>query len=511
MIAFSTLERGYKRLARRKVLCCFGTAAFVLMIRAVLLPIWPIPAPGIYDEFSYQLQADTFAHARLANPVHPMWQFFETLFVIQQPTYASRYPPAQGLAMALGQVVFGHPWYGVWLSCGALMAAICWALQGWVPGRWALAGAAISLHLCLMTYWMNGYWGGAVPAIGGALLVGSFERIRRQGPRAWGWVAGLGVVVLMYSRPFEGGLLCLPVLAGLAFQRKSRGALPPALLVVALGLAGLAYYNFRVTGRPLQMPYQEYYDQYETVAPLSVVDALPPKFYRHAIFEWVDRGWALDLWQHSRTAGFALTRLRDWNKLTAMVFGNSLWLIPVLLCLPALLRSQKSRWLVGFASAMVAASAIEVNLFAHYAAPFLAVFVILAVVGLRHTRKWAPLVLILLVGHRAAFDTWRIFTDSTPDRFKSNNAGKSAIERDLAERDQDSGHPARHVVLVRYSKPRSPHEEWVYNPADIDSAPVVWARDMGDEENAKLKAYYPGRTFWRFDPDVSATNLVREH
>jgi len=32
--------------------------------------------------------------------------------------------------MALGQVIFGHPWFGVWLSAGLLAAALCWALQG---------------------------------------------------------------------------------------------------------------------------------------------------------------------------------------------------------------------------------------------------------------------------------------------------------------------------------------------------------------------------------------------
>ncbi len=515
MVASATVNRGFARLARRRLVCCLGAGLFVLLVRAALLPTWPIPAPSIYDEFSYQLQADTFAHGRLANPPHPLWPFFESIFVLQQPTYASRYPPAAGMAMALGQVLFGHPWYGVWLSCGVLMAALCWALQGWLPGRWALAGAAISLHLCLMTYWMNGYWGGAVAAIGGALVAGAFGRILHQGPRRWGWLLGAGIVILMLSRPFEGALLVLPVAVGLVLRRRDRQALLPAALCVAAGLAWLGYYNFRVTGNPLRMPYDEYYRQYETVAPLSILPLTPLKPFTHPNFEWTDQGWALAAWTKSRTPDFLLARLRDWYPLVSAVFGSPIWALLPILALPWLLRSWKGRWLAGLAALMVAVSWFEVNLFAHYPAPFQAVFLILIVSALRYSRRLHPqaaaVLLLLAVGYRATEDAWRILNDSTPDRRKSLNATKPEIEQDLIDAHPVDGHPVKHVVFVKYSVPKIPHEEWVYNPADIDSAPVVWAHDMGDAENAKLMKYYTGRSFWQFDPDLAPTEMKPYH
>ncbi len=289
---------------RQELMACGLVLFLTLGIRALLLPVFPPPDPAAHDEFSYLLAADTFASGRLANPPHPFWQHFETFHELMQPVYASKYPPLQGLVLALGQKVFGQPWAGVYLSAGLMCAAVCWMLQGWISPNLALLGALLfMLRIGIFSAWMNSYWGGAVAAIGGSLALGAMARIAFRGQTVHLITLALGFAILMNSRPWEGAVLAVAILAALAWHLRGKwkqlplGTAAVSLAILLASFGTVAYVDYRITGNALVMPHA-LYDQQYIVAPLFAFQSLnPTPLYHNAVLRGAFTGWHVGLWR----------------------------------------------------------------------------------------------------------------------------------------------------------------------------------------------------------------------
>ena len=68
--------------------------------------------------------------------------------------------------------------------------------------------------------------------------------------------------------------------------------------------------------------------------------------------------------------------------------------------------------------------------------------------------------------------------------------------------------PGDQLAIVRY-KPDHDFilDEWVYNRADIDGSKVIWARDMG-AQNEELVRYFASRRVWLVEPDYDPPRLT---
>jgi hypothetical protein len=396
------LERAFEQIASRPHLSVVAVGILALAARVAVLPIAPVPEPTVNDEFSHLLLADTLSHGRLANPVHPMWMHFETFHEIMRPSYASMYPPAQGLFLAVGQVLADEPFVGVCLSVAFLCAALCWMLQGWVSPALALAGGLIAVaRFGVFSYWANSYWGGALAGIGGALALGALIRIVRFGRTRDAVLLGVGIAVLGNSRPYEGLILVLPV--GVAFAiwlfRQSRAdmrrVMLPLALVLAVSAGATGYYNWRVTGHPLRMPQSVNRSTY-AVAPYFLWQSPRPEpAYNHRVMrEFYVRN-ELEFYNDYRTpAGIMALMVVKVIGLWCFYIGPAL-MLPVVLAAATVSVGVRwrdfkpeSRFLVWAAAASMAGLAFEVFFLPHYAAPMTSLILAMVVMSMRRVRAW---------------------------------------------------------------------------------------------------------------------------
>ena len=389
-------ERPVARVARRRRLAILAAAAVPLVLRALLLPVFAAPEPAVHDEFSFLLAANTLAHGRLANPQHPFWAHFESVHTLARPVYASAFPLAPAAALAVGQVLFGHPWAGVWLSAGLMCGALCWMLQGWLPPRWALLGALlVALRIGVASYWMNSYWGGSVAAAGGALVLGALPRIMR----APGWrlalTMGAGLAILANSRPVEGAFFGLGVAVvlfswmlgkhGPGRRVAWRRIVLPLAAFLGLAAIGVGYCFARVTGKPWVAPYVLYRTSMTMVPHFIWQKPTAEPRYNNQTMRRFYVYWEMASYDEARRS-LATDLARKVSAYWRFYLGPLLT-IP-LFALPWLWRDRKLRQLALIAAVFSLSLVGQVWHNEHYAAPATGLAMLMVLVGMRSLRLW---------------------------------------------------------------------------------------------------------------------------
>lgn len=515
---FRPLERWVDRIALKPWRAIVVVGAVSLLLSVGLGVSTRIAAPNTHDEFGYLLIADTLAHGRVANPPHPYWKHFESVHIMQQPTYASKYPPAQGLALMFGEMLGNLPILGVWVTTALASATITWMLMAWTHPRVALAGGLLTAFHPQIVAWSQNYWGGAVALGGGAIVLGAFRRILRE-PRVRDalWL-GVGMAILANSRPYEGFVFAFLICATLAIWMVSKAGpslavsirriLLPLSAVLVLLAAQIGYYNYRITGSPVRMPYVVCEETYG-IAPLFIFHE-PKKQpeYRHREIQFLQLQYLHYYQSQTKSLGTlaAATAQKVFTVLQAALW--SLLLIVPLLALPWAMRGDRwMRLIIPAGGIFFVAMLLGTWVSPHYAAPAGGLFVILVIASWRQLRVWkvngrtVGLACSRLIVVLATASTLLTFTRLAQAEHRAWGWERQSLLNQL------EATPGKHLAFVHYGPSHNPHREWVYNSADIDGAKVALARILSPGENAELCRYFADRSVWVIEADATPPTL----
>jgi hypothetical protein len=399
------------------------------------------------------------------------------------------------------------------LSVAAFCALCYWMLRAWTTPGWALLGGVLAVaEFGPLNQWMNNYWGGAFAAAAGCLVFGALPRLR-HGPRTRDAVLlGVGLAMHLLTRPYESVFLFLGViLFFVPDPRKLARVAPDVILVLVPAVAIMLFQNKAVTGSWTTLP--EMLSQYQYGVPAALTVESNPVPHRDLTREQaLDYKMQLSFHTGPETMTSFLERLEYRVRYYRFFF-----LAPLYLALVVFLVTIREFRFVWVALTLLLFS-LGVNFFPafqlHYIAAVTCLFVLVSVTGLeRIGRPAAHLIVFLCVAHFLFWYGLHVFDDSEVSMSMRPYETWDAInhgnpERRIYVNRQLAGIPGKLLVFVRYYPQHIFQDEWVYNAADIDGARIVWARDLGEAEDEKLRSYYPGRAVWLLEPDFRPPRLT---
>ena len=322
----------------------------------------------------------------------------------------------------------------------------------------------------------------------------------------------------MLSRPYEFVLLLLIV--GMFWLPRRALAIAALAWLPAAGLTLLQ--NKQVTGNWTELPYV--LSRYQYGIPTTfTIQPVPVPHQPLTVEQQIDYDAQAETHGNSpETLWTFMTRLAARAR-----FYRFFFLAPLYLVLPFFLPSL---WEARFVRVVLAIAVFWIGttfypyFYPHYIAAATCLFVLVSVKGLEQLSHLkirgmdvgedaARVILLLCLAHflfwygvhlsgnrnlelaTQSYESWDEINTGDPE-------GRIAINARLAEAQ------GKQLVFVRYFPQHGP-SEWIQNAADIDRARVVWAIDLGPEEDEKLRHYYPDRTAWLLEPDARPPQLTK--
>ena len=293
----------------------------------------------------------------------------------------------------------------------------------------------------------------------------------------------------------------------------------PVLGVLLVGAVAMGYFNWRVRGDPLSLPYQVNRATYAVTSVFLWSEPTSPPKYNHEVMRDFYVNWEPGVVAETHsTTGFLELRSIQFFRLWDFFVGPVIS-IPLLM-IPWVVRDRRIRPLLAPLVSTAAAISVTAWISPHYLAPIMALLYCLLIQSARHLWVWrrtrgtgsryvcsmpvicaASVVLCVIEGPSGLSSPFEYMSRCTHLKEGSPLWHRQRILRRL------EATQGRHLVFVRYSKDHVPQFEWVYNHADIDKAKVVWARGMGPEHDKDLAEYFRDRAVWLLEADSRAPKL----
>ena len=467
-----------------------------LGIAATIAVVLYARIPHVQDSVTYLFQAETFARGRISAPAPIAPEFFyQEFIVLKDGQWFGKYPPGFPLVLALG-VLLGVPWLIGPLTGSLALGAIYLAGRTMYGSSVGLLAIVLGVLSPFFLFLAASFMAHPTELLFISLFLLGFVKVHKGGSPTWALATGLfwGLALMTrslgavaFGLPFAlyalGSLIRRPREGLWRYGGMAIGALSPLLF--------LLWYNYSLTGSPLTQAYTLFWD-----------------FDRVGFGEGIGR-----LGPHSPEAGL----MNTWRNVTILLVHLYGWLPYVSLafvCLPFTLL-KANQWDILLLGAVVFTIAAYVFYWAdgimfgprYYYSALPALFLltargiqVAATVGRGTTASRArslaqggvvtALVGILVLGNLVMYLPGQIplyidfnYTSGEPlARVKEANLTNALV---FVDDDPE-------------------WQWWKYGALFIGNTPwldgeVIYARDLGREENTRLMAAYPNRKAYLFD------------
>jgi hypothetical protein len=479
----------------RRLVYAWGFIAPLLLALVVLDPI-----PHIPDGYAYLFQAKLFTLGRLWAPSPEFPAFFPAPWSVDlDGRLFTVFPPGWPMVLALG-VAAGLPYF-VNPVLGALSLLVMWHLWQELFDE---QRANLALALCALSpfylFMSAGFMSHNVSLLTSSLFALAFLKSIRTDSLAWGCVAGFAIGFQILVRPVSALFIFAAVAGFFALSRRSVTSWKTtaySLIGAGLGTAAYGIYNRALVGEW----------------------GVPPLYFLTPANQF---GFGTDIglpWATSfPTPGHDPLRALLNLNLNMSVMNNDLfgWPLASLLFVAICLLIKRLQWQHRLSATIAAAAVVlyagywynGVAFGARFYYCLLPYLVILSVEGIRatpgiirstinqvdadHSRAFAS---TLVLG----FVLYGTFAYAPRVALTSPYWNQRKISFEFYE-ELDALVEPGDLVFVETDSEERYNPAFIKNAIKIEQSPVIYARDLGDAENAQLIDRFPERRIvrWRY-------------